>query len=88
MSKSKRFVIGDDNLAMFEVIDMVKEELVCECRAIDVETLVNLLNSLEEENKQLKSENKKLQCINDQLEERLENSGIGIALKMDCENDE
>ena len=44
--------------------------------------------NLKEENEQLKSENKKLQCINDQLEERLENSGIGIALKMDCENDE
>lgn len=43
--------------------------------------------NLYEENDWLKSENKKLQCINDQLEERLENSGIGIALKMDCEDD-
>lgn len=50
--------------------------------------IVDLLNSLSKENEQLKSENKKLQCINDQLEERLENSGIGVALKMDCdEND-
>lgn len=40
-----------------------------------------LLNGLKKENKQLK-------CINDQLEERLENSGIGIALKMDCDKDE
>lgn len=40
---------------------------------------------LQEENEQLESENKKLQCINDQLEERLENSGIGVALKMDCD---
>lgn len=40
---------------------------------------------LEKENEQLKSKNKKLQYINDQLEERLENSGIGIALKMDCD---
>ena len=35
---------------------------------------------------QLKEENEKLKCINDQLEERLENSGIGVALKMDCDN--
>ena len=34
----------------------------------------------------LKEENKQLKCINDQLEERLENSGIGVALKMDCDN--
>ena len=40
----KRFVIGDDNIAMFEVIDMEKEELVCECRAVDVEKVVDLLN--------------------------------------------
>ena len=52
----KRFVIGDDNIAMFEVIDMEKEELVCECRAVDVETLVDLLNSLAEENEWLKKE--------------------------------
>lgn len=40
----KRFVIGDDNIVMFEVIDMEKEELVCECRAVDVEKVVDLLN--------------------------------------------
>ena len=35
-----------------------------------------------------RKENKKLKYINDRLEERLENSGIGVALKMDCdEND-
>ena len=43
---------------------------------------------IKEENEMLKSENKKLHCINDQLEERLENSGIGIVLKMDCGNNE
>lgn len=43
--------------------------------------IVDLLNELSEENEQLK-------CINDQLEERLENSGIGVALKMDCDKDE
>ena len=88
MSKSKRFVIGDDNLAMFEVIDMVKEELVCECRAVDVEKVVSLLNELDTKCSHLKKENKQLKCINDQLEERLENSGIGVALKMDCDKDE
>ena len=36
---------------------------------------------------ELEEENKKLKHINDQLEERLENSGIGVALKMDCEKD-
>ena len=38
--------------------------------------VVVLLNELYEENKKLKH-------INDQLEERLENSGIGVALKID-----
>lgn len=38
--------------------------------------VVALLNELYEENKKLKH-------INDQLEERLESSGIGVALKMD-----
>ena len=54
---SERFVIGDDNIAMFEVIDMNKEELVCECRAVDVEKLCYLLNELNDENKTLKKEN-------------------------------
>ena len=36
----------------------------------------------------LEKENEQLKCINDQLEERLENSGIGVALKMDCDKDE
>ena len=49
----KRFVIGDDNLAMFEVVDIEKEELLCECRAVDVEQLVDLLNSLYDENEEL-----------------------------------
>lgn len=56
MSESKRFVIGDDNIEMFEVIDIEKEELVCECRAVDVETLVDLLNNLAEENGELKKQ--------------------------------
>ena len=34
---------------------------------------------------ELYGENKKLKHINDQLEERLESSGIGVALKMDCD---
>lgn len=43
------------------------------------------INDFEELLNGLKKENKQLKCINDQLEERLENSGIGIALKMDCD---
>ena len=35
---------------------------------------------------ELSKENKKLNCINKQLEDRLENSGIGVALDMgECE---
>lgn len=37
---------------------------------------------LQEKNVKLKKENEKLKYINDQLEERLESSGIGVALKM------
>lgn len=48
--------------------------------------LVGLLNEQQATISALKEENKQLKCINDQLEERLENSGIGVALKMDCDN--
>lgn len=44
--------------------------------------IANKLNELTEENNDLKKENKKLKCINKQVEDRLENSGIGIALDM------
>lgn len=46
------------------------------------------IKRLEYKVQKFKEENKKLQCINDQLEERLEHGGIGVALKMDCEKDE
>lgn len=44
--------------------------------AMDFTEVEDMLNELYEENKKLKH-------INDQLEERLENSGIGVVLKMD-----
>ena len=47
---------------------------------VDGQRIVDLLNELHEENKKLKS-------INNQLEDRLEESGIGIALKMEDFND-
>lgn len=56
--------------------------------AVKLNELQSTISRLVKENEQLKSENKKLQCINDQLEERLESSGIGVALKMDCDNNE
>lgn len=78
-------------------IDDLKEEnrqlrqFINKNRRLSVKELMNNVNEnelLKEKNEQLESENKKLQCINDQLEERLENSGIGIALKMDCDENE
>ena len=78
-------------------IDDLKEEnrqlrqFINKNRRLSVKELMNNANEnelLKEKNEQLESENKKLQCINDQLEERLENSGIGIALKMDCDKNE
>lgn len=41
------------------------------------------LNIIVDKLNELYEENKKLKYINDQLEERLESSGIGVALKMD-----
>ena len=76
-----------DNSVRLVFIKFTNKEDAVSCRSA-LMYHCNLLNELYDENEQLKSENKKLQCINDQLEERLENSGIGIALKMDCENDE
>ena len=56
----------------------------------DIELVSTLLNELadkvdeqQELIEELQEENKKLKHINDQLEERLESSGIGVALKMD-----
>ena len=43
------------------------------------------LNIIVDRLNELYEENKKLKHINDQLEERLENSGIGVALKMGCD---
>jgi len=68
-----------------EIIDLIK--FGDKLNGVAIKELFDRNKKLEEENERLKSENKKLQCINDQLEERLENSGIGIALKMDCEDD-
>lgn len=51
-------------------------------KSYDFYEVGDLLNELAEENKQLEKENKKLKCINKQVEDRLENSGIGIALDM------
>ena len=50
--------------------------------------IVDLLNELSTNCSQLQEKNKQLKCINDQLEERLESSGIGVALKMDCDENE
>ena len=43
-----------------------------------------IVNELKKENEQLKQEVKRLKCINTQLEERLEDSGLGIILKGGC----
>ena len=63
----KRFEYGETDL--FEWVEDNGE-------MISTKECVNKLNELYEENKKLKH-------INDQLEERLESSGIGVALKMD-----
>ena len=67
MMSEKRFEYGETDL--FEWVEDNGE-------MISTKECVNKLNELYEENKKLKH-------INDQLEERLESSGIGVALKMD-----
>ena len=48
--------------------------------------VVALLNDLSEENEQLKKENKKLNCIIKQLEEKYEDKGFSLAYDMgECE---
>ena len=55
------------------------------CQILE-DDVCDLVNEQQATIQSLKEENKQLKCINDQLEERLENSGIGVALKMDCDN--
>ena len=48
--------------------------------------VVGLLNKFNEENEQLKKENKKLNCIIKQLEEKYEDKGFSLAYDMgECE---
>ena len=48
--------------------------------------VVALLNDLSEENEELKKENKKLNCIIKQLEEKYEDKGFSLAYDMgECE---
>ena len=79
-----------------EVVDQLnryhkREEIVKQSDNVNDLTLFALdlqekLEELNDENRQLEREIKKFKCINKQLEDRLENSGIGIALDMgDCE---
>ncbi len=69
----ERFLVDDCGT----LIDMVSRDTYDY-----VGDVCSLLNNLNSENEQLKKENKKLQSINNQLETRLETSGVGIALKM------
>ena len=86
MSEEKRFVQSQYAHHLRDTETDMHYYLTSE--KIGCKDLFDEIERLTEENEMLKSENKKLQCINDQLEEQLENSGIGIALKMVCENDE
>ena len=64
----------------------INDNVTGETYEFTMDTVLDLLNEQQATISQLKEENEKLKCINDQLEERLENSGIGVALKMDCDN--
>ena len=92
----KRFIVeyGENNLPFFADLE--------EHRDMSIKEVVDLLNEMFEKldkkqeksvelffkYKKLQEENEQLKCINEQLEERLEESGIGIVLKMDCDNNE
>ena len=64
----------------------INDNVTGETYEFTMDTVLDLLNEQQATISALKEENKQLKCINDQLEERLENSGIGVALKMDCDN--
>lgn len=86
----KRFVACDKwadsegNIFKFVVIDtkiLGDKQFVLRCNHwIEAQDICNRLNDTLDE---LREENEQLKHINDQLEERLESSGIGVALKMD-----
>ena len=84
MSEKKRFEWIDKDT----ISDNQTDEWYCFLFDDIRDEFIDLLNEQQTEITELKEENEKLHCINDQLEERLESSGIGIALKMDCENNE
>lgn len=95
MSENKRFRKGKSILTDFPTGAIIDEETGeryydgIKPSYISSKELVKILNEfykenkeLNKENEQLKKENKKLKYINKQVEDRLENSGIGIALDM------
>ena len=75
----KRFTYGET--IDYNFFDVFEEKKYLGMIQRDSTKIVDRLNELAEENEQLK-------CINDQLEERLEKSGIGVVLKMDCVKNE
>lgn len=74
--KTSKKIINEDDLS--EELDYYKTK----CASLETG-----LFQVDKENEQLRKENKKLKSINNQLENRLEESGIGIALRMEDLND-
>ena len=86
----KRFVSEDDCYGYYtEIIDNEKEldlSLPNPKKNLTIEELVELLNNLNGENEQLRKENKKLNCIIEQLEAKYEDKGFSLAYDMgECE---
>ena len=70
-----------------EIVDLLNElHDENEQLKLDLKVEKDGCNLYYELNEELEKQNRKLKCINKQLEDRLENSGIGIALDMEeCE---
>lgn len=80
--------MNGEQQANINELQSIINHIKCEENCEDYDYCCETVCSLYKEIKHLKEENEQLKCINDQLEERLENSGIGVALKMDCDKDE
>ena len=81
MSKTKRFIIAElDGIQWIEEMVLNSEPIT------NIAQAVKKLNDLSEENEQLKKENKKLNCIIKQLEEKYEDKGFSLVYGMgECE---
>lgn len=88
MTENKRFRLGYvcGDYGLIDNDDWIDLHSMSENSEKNVQICINKMNELADENEKLKKENKKLNCIIKQLEEKYEDKGFSLAYDMgECE---